>query len=448
MGDNPFNLHKENMRYPPRRYEDQKRDVYYSYEDYDQDQFSDKKKKDTSSCKNQCQKCCTKNNRKFHSQYKNEIKELKLELNKLAKKIKTMSGKSPDREFAKIKKENEKLTKKLDEKDHLILKLSKDNANLIKSVAKLKQYQTSSANSSTDHTNLEGSKYEKPKAVDIDPRGSSPVKTKNFQKDKISTDHEDEYLKTGKLEEIVSSKSENRNKANSPYKSIKNRVSIERNFKEDRDAASNNLPPKRNNSLAFIRPAKNIDSDIHYYCSTAEKNKKNSFRKSFLEVGVRKSKNFLNEDYQEKPLTQKNKIFYEKETCLTSAKKPKYRSKRANDVQKPEAEGKQRSSFYDNKISFRGINPTIDTTPNVKSSQYKKGKRQSMEPNVERQRYASSLLMSEQKQNCNKILESQDIFNLRNSKVMDAGYSDVKQNYKICSLEKKRNQRKQWKKRS
>jgi len=51
----------------------------------------------------------------------------------------------------------------------------------------------------------------------------------------------------------------------------------------------------------------------------------------------------------------------------------------------------------------------------------------------------------------NKIIESQDIFNLRNSKIMEMGKSYTPSNNRynrISSLQKRRQQRKTWKKKT
>lgn len=51
-------------------------------------------------------------------------------------------------------------------------------------------------------------------------------------------------------------------KANSPYRSIKNRVSIERNYNSGKKYEGSALHTRSNSSIAIMRPAKNIDSGM------------------------------------------------------------------------------------------------------------------------------------------------------------------------------------------
>ena len=87
---------------------------------------------------------------------------------------------------------------------------------------------------------------------------------------------------------IVSSgnKKKNKTKANSPYTSIKNRVSIERNYGHKSKApTSNALHGRSNSSLAIMKPARNIDSGFNHNNFTAEKkNNKRGLRNSDIEM--------------------------------------------------------------------------------------------------------------------------------------------------------------------
>lgn len=322
--------------------------------------------------------------------------------------MKKMTERSPDRENKKLRIENEKLRNRLDDKDYLILKLSKDNANMTKLVSKLKQSPNNSTNHSTDHTNFEGSKDEKLEDFRTAPRPpiNSGKKTQANLRSEITK--QDEYLLTeqGKFlknksvveaQQISRRSRESRanktNKANSPYASIKNRVSIERNY-GDKVAKASKLHSRSNSSLAFIRPAKNIDSEINHFSTTGEKPSKKAMRRSFLEVGVRKKKHFRNEDYKstfksafkasyKSPkhtyVQEKRKYEREEASPLTAKAKSQYRTRRRENPCKESSEEKLKSSLYDNRISFKPSTHEIELTPKTKSTKYKQSHRQSME---------------------------------------------------------------------
>lgn len=59
------------------------------------------------------------------------------------------------------------------------------------------------------------------------------------------------------VQEVVS---RSRTKANSPYSSIRNRVSIERNLKSNRDGKSKPMNHSRSNSIVNMKPVANLDS--------------------------------------------------------------------------------------------------------------------------------------------------------------------------------------------
>lgn len=60
----------------------------------------------------------------------------------------------------------------------------------------------------------------------------------------------------------------------------------------------------------------------------------------------------------------------------------------------------------------------------------------------------SGIIMSEQKEDVKKMLESQDVFNMRNSKIMNSGSKNSAYDSRPSSLQKKRQQRKMWQKKN
>lgn len=308
-----------------------------------------------------------------------------------------MKEKSPDRELKSLKIENQKLKERLDNKDMMILKLSKDNANLVKAISKLKSQNGSSANNSTDHTHYEGSKDEKGQEFTKAPLPKKLKHRRGSQHDRIPTEGMGEYClgeqsKDSLVHYLVDprgrkdrkSRANKANKANSPYVSIQNRVSIDRNYRDD--SVSSHQHGRSNSSLAIIRPAKNIDSEIYQYSSTAEKPKK-KFRKTFLEIGVKKTKNFENEGYKtfvkapipERQTYLKEKNHYEKEK-QPEPETPKKRSlckMRTTDENVEHRTEEKQGSLYDERVNFRNHKKFIESTPQTKKA--KRGLRQSMD---------------------------------------------------------------------
>ncbi|CAI2364711.1 unnamed protein product [Moneuplotes crassus] len=393
MGDIQY-VKGTDEKYRYERYLEHKEEVYNSYDHYSQKLRKEKSKK---SCN-----CAAK--------YTGQIQELENELGKLTKIMKALSERSPDREIGALKKEKVRFMLKLEEKDKLILQLLKENADLLKVVAKMKPSESTSANNSTENSNIT----------------SKDQKTSN------------ECIPTSILHP-------------DPNKSREKRSSIERNYTED--GTTNAIHP-RSSSIALIRPAKNIDSTKNpskprgNSSMAAEKPYKKEFRRSFLEVGIKPSNDYLDKDLRYKGDVKRSsyiKKIYKEDIQCKSPKKSKYRANRASDVKKPGS----KISLYKNKVFYKDHNQDAEGTPDPKSSKQKKRMRQSMQTEDNPQLFTSAMIMSEQKEDLKRIMLNQDtIPPYKNNKRGELCSPKINTNFSICSLQKKRNQRKTWQKRA
>lgn len=256
--------------------------------------------------------------------------------------------------------------------------------------------------------------------------------------------------------------SKHRTKANSPYSSIKNRISMTRTKENGRnDASTSAIHARSNSSIALMRPAKNIDSGLANKCFTIEKAK---YKKTAREDVLRNSLTCTVQNYNQRGSTysaskptgcyrpsnyQKAKAMLAEKREVVDAEKPVSPTKGSKAITIKMAELKVAASaekpsysFGQYKKSINTANPSLEHTPERKSYRTKANR-----ASLQCTEFSNfGIIQSEQKEDMKKMLESHEVFNMRNSKRMDSTNKSSDSFVRPVSLQERRKQRKMWNK--
>jgi hypothetical protein len=248
-------------------------------------------------------------------------------------------------------------------------------------------------------------------------------------------------------------------KANSPYSSIKNRISIERNSDHMKtEPFTTALHMRSNTSVTLMKPAKNIDSGYMNYNYTTEKRKQNKALKnnSLKTSATFTGQNFLdsvdggqNLDYTDpSDLQRLNTHSYPQNKNEVTPTKPGSRAVviKLSDL-KVSYPAKKTKNLFGQYKTHNEKYTSAQHTP----EKYKKrgrGNRVPMKDGPFPSRFTSTF-MSEQKEGAKMMLDSSDTFNMRNSKIMNSESKHSEYNSRPSSMmHKNKQQRKLWQKKS
>lgn len=178
-------------------------------------------------------------------------------------------------------------------------------------------------------------------------------------------------------------------KANSPYCSLKNRASVERIKHDEQNNEDRSLiQTKTNSSVAFIKPAKNIDSWINYkICATDVKPNKKASRYDYPQTSFIDWQNKLRACLSNN-VQQNNSAVEKRYTAVTQSRinnakdySPEIKqipkderisqSMRFNDLKYSSAEKPKMNYAYKSKNISNVENQNIDITPEKKSATYR-----------------------------------------------------------------------------
>lgn len=170
---------------------------------------------------------------------------------------------------------------KLASRDTEINRLGKENKVLNQLVSKMKETSASSNNHSTE-TQCEKSLDKRISDRSSIPKGhtrqssrqdkNSMSKTPATKDEYIVKESKHHYSESIVETIIIHQNKPKKTKANSPYSSLKNRISMERKSDDNRqEIFTNALHARSNSSVALIKPAKNIDSGFKNYNYTTQK---------------------------------------------------------------------------------------------------------------------------------------------------------------------------------
>ena len=207
-----------------------------------------------------------------------------------------------------------------------------------------------------------------------------------------------------------------------------------------------------------MRPAKNIDSHMASYSYTAEKrgHKKRNEQYKVLQS----SHTYVNqtlakaEDHNisANPIqycdptnfhkARKTAVFGDENEVTPVKTSAKHKVIKMSDLKLAGSETKPKYTFAasSSKKGIRSQAPSLQQTPEKKRKRMR-GSRGSIQAHL-----TNSMILSEQKDQRKVKLDSEDVFNMRNSRVMDSGVTQSFAGSKPASLQKRRSQRKTWKK--